>query len=101
MGDGRTDDLKHHPLVRFAVEVDNTAVAILRGARKAHFRSRDIGDPSLPHHLGYEKLVLVVSLQSTDIDRADLDVVLVALPWLHDAGVAAVVRVRKGMACDP
>ena len=42
-----------------------------------------------------------MSLQGTAIDRADLDVVLVVLPELHDAGVTAVVRVRKGMACDP
>jgi len=80
--------------VRFAVEVDDIAVLIPRGARKAHFRSRDIGDPALPHqklikalphHLGHEELDLVVSLQSTTIDRADLDVMLVALPELHDA----------------
>ena len=73
--------------MRFVVEVDNIAVAIPRGARKAHFRSRDIGDPTLPHHLGYEELDIVVSLQSTAIDPADLDVVLVVLPKLHDAGV--------------
>ena len=42
-----------------------------------------------------------MSLQSTTIDRADLDVVLVVLPELYDAGVAAGVRERKGMACDP
>ena len=66
--------------MRFAVEVDYIAVVIPRGARKAHFRSRDIGDPALPHHLGYEELDLVVSLQSTNIDRADLNVVLVVLP---------------------
>ena len=42
-----------------------------------------------------------MSLQGTAEDRADLDVVLVVLLELHDAGVAAVVRVRKGMASDP
>ena len=62
--------------------------------------SRDIGDPTQPRHLGYEELDLAVSLQSTTIDRADLDVVLVVLPELRDAGVAAVVRVRKRTACD-
>ena len=77
MVDGHANDLEHHSLVRFAVEVDNIAVVISRGARKAHFRSRDIGDPALPHHLGYEELG--VSLLSTAIDRADLDVVLVVL----------------------
>jgi hypothetical protein len=101
LGDGHASDLEHHSLVRFAVEVDNITVVIPRRAREAHFRTRDIGDPTLPHHLGYEELDLVVSLQGTAIDRADLDVVLVVLPELHDAGVAAVVRVRKGMACDP
>ena len=101
MGDGHASDLEHHSLVRFAVEVDDIAVVIPRGTRKAHFRSRDIGDPALPHHLGHEELDLVVSLQSTTIDRADLDVVLVVLPELYDAGVAAGVRERKGMACDP
>jgi len=95
LGDGHASDLEHHSLVRFAVEVHNIAVVIPRGARKAHFRTRDIGDPTLPHHLGYEELDLVVSLQGTAIDRADLDVVLVVLPELHDAGVAAVVRVLK------
>jgi hypothetical protein len=101
LGDGHASDLEHHSLVRFAVEVDNITVVIPRRAREAHFRTRDIGDPTLPHHLGYEELDLVVSLQSTTIDRADLDVVLVVLPELHDAGVAAGVRERKGMACDP
>ena len=95
MGDGHASNIEHHSPVRFAVEVDNIAVVIPRGARKAHFRSRDIGDPTLPHHLGYEELDLVVSLQGTAIYRADLDVVLVVLPELHDAGVAAVVRVLK------
>ena len=97
MGDGHASDLKHHSPVRFAVEVDDVAVAIPRGARKAHFRSRDMGEPTLPRQLGYEELGLVVSLQSATIDRADLDVVLVVLPELHDAGVAAGVRERKGM----
>ncbi len=64
MGDGHASDLEHHSLVRFAVAVDNIDVVIPRGARKAHFRSRDIGDPTLPHHLGYEELGLVVGLQA-------------------------------------
>ena len=85
MGDGDASDLEHYSLARFAVELDNIAVVIPRGARKAHFRSRNIGDPTLPHHLGYEEFDLIVSLQSTAIDRADLDVVLVVLPELYDA----------------
>ncbi len=42
-----------------------------------------------------------MGLQGTATDRAGLDVVLVVLPELHDAGEAAVVRMRKAMACDP
>ncbi len=51
-GDGHAIDLGRHSLVRFAVEIDDIAVVIPRGARKAHFRSRDIGDLALPHQLG-------------------------------------------------
>ena len=77
--------LRGYCLFLFSLYLFFSQVVIPRGARKAHFRSRDIGDPALPHHLGHEELDLVVSLQSTTIDRADLDVVLVALPELHDA----------------
>ena len=73
-------------------KLGDIAVVIPRGARKAHFRSRNIGDPALPHHLGHEELDLVVNLQSTTIDWADLDVVLVVFPF------PAISRVRKQLA---
>ena len=41
-----------------------------------------------------------MGLNGTAKDRADLDVVLVVLAELHNAGVSAVMRVRKRMACD-
>jgi len=41
-----------------------------------------------------------VGLNGTAKDRADLDVVLVVLAELHNAGVSAVMRVRERMACD-
>jgi len=41
-----------------------------------------------------------VGLNGTAKDRADLDVVLVVLAELHNAGVSAVMRVQKRMASD-
>ena len=41
-----------------------------------------------------------MGLNGTAKDRADLDVVLVVLAELHNAGVSAVIRMQKRMACD-
>ena len=98
MGDGHTSDLKHESLVCLAVEIGHNAIIIPRGARKAHLRSHCVGDTESPDHHGNEELGLVVGLNGTAKDRADLDVVLVVLAELHDAGAAAVMRVRKRMA---
>ena len=41
-----------------------------------------------------------MGLNGSAKDREDLDVMLVVLAELHNAGVSAVMRVRKRMACD-
>ena len=41
--------------------------------------------------MGYEELGLIVGLNGTAKDRVDLDVRLVVLAELHNAGAAAVV----------
>jgi len=84
LGDGHLGDLKHHSLVRFAVEVGNIAVIVPRWAQKTHLSSRDISDPTQPRHLGNVGLGLVMGLQSTSVGRADLDGMLAVLSELDD-----------------